>query len=448
MMAARKPLRVATVAILLAILGILGAMALGSQIRLGPLLVALLSLLALVLYAQETLRGFGFTAWVLTFAAAAMIWPQAFGRWLGYDLRFLIVPLVQIIMFGMGTKLSGQDFVRVLVMPRPVLIGLVLHFGIMPLTGYAIARTFGFPAEVAAGVILIGSVSSGVASNVIVYLARGNVALAVTVTACSTLVSPFMTPLLMKTLAGRLVPIDFFAMMIEVFNMVIVPVIAGLAAHRILYGLGRWVQSAMPLALIGLCALALAWGAALIPGHYLGPLMLLSRGAIIGFALIGVVALTKLVVAIWLRGPSDWMDRALPVISMAGICFIIAIITARSRDRLLAVGSALIFAAILHNAIGYLLGYWLARAGRLDESACRTIAVEVGMQNGGMATGLAMSVLQSADAALAPAIFGTWMNVSGSVLASWWRRRPVLVKEQAPEKPLPVTETEPQRAKL
>jgi BASS family bile acid:Na+ symporter len=320
-------------------------------------------------------------------------------------------------------------------MPRPVLIGLALHFGVMPLTGYTIARVFGFPAEIAAGVVLIGSVSSGVASNVIVYLARGNVALAVTVTACSTLVSPLMTPFLMKTLAARLVPIDFFAMMVEVFNMVIVPVLAGLIAHRILYGSGRWVESMKHLGSIAVCAFALGAGASLAPADHLGSLVSLSRGAVIGFTLIGLVALTKLIVTVWLRGPRDWMDKTLPVISMAGICLIIAIITARSRDRLLAVGSALIVAAILHNAMGYLLGYWLARAARLDESACRTIAVEVGMQNGGMATGLAMSVLRSADAALAPAIFGTWMNISGSVLASWWRRRPVVPKQSAVEKP-------------
>jgi BASS family bile acid:Na+ symporter len=382
-------------------------------------------LLALLFRAQENLRGFSFTASVLAFVAAAMVWPRAFGQWFGFDLKLLIVPLVQIIMFGMGTKLSGQDFVRVLLMPRPVLIGVALHFGVMPLTGYTIARIFGFPAEVAAGVILIGSVSSGVASNVIVYLARGNVALAVTITACSTLVSPLMTPILMKTLAARLVPIDFFAMMIEVFNMVIVPVLAGLVAHKILYSVQRWAGSIVHLAVIAACGVVLAVGAALVPPYLPGALIPLSHGAVLGFALIGLVALTKLIVCIWLRGPRDWMDKALPYVSMAGICFVIGIITARSRDRLMTVGLALILAAILHNAVGYLLGYWLARAVRLDESACRTIAVEVGMQNGGMATGLAMSVLKSADAALAPAIFGTWMNISGSILASWWRRRPV-----------------------
>lgn len=126
----------------------------------------------------------------------------------------------------------------------------------------------------------------------------------------------------------------------------------------------------------------------------------------------------------WLKGPENWMNKALPIVSMAGICFIIAIITARSRDDLMTVGPYVIGAAIIHNFIGYTLGYWCARAARLDESSCRTVAFEVGMQNGGMASGLAMKVLKSAPAALAPAIFGPWMNVSGSVLATWWHRKP------------------------
>ena len=413
-----------TAGLLLGLAGVLVGMAATRNGSLGPILVGLLALLALALRQQESIRGLAFASSVFTFVSAAMVWPQAFAQWFGYDLKFLIVPLVQIIMFGMGTKLSAQDFVRVLVMPRPVLIGVALHFGVMPLTGYAIARTFGFPAEVAAGVILVGSVSSGVASNVIVYLARGNVALAVTVTACSTLVSPFMTPFLMKLLAGRLVPIEVWAMMVEVLSMVIVPVAAGLVANRILHGSGRWLESSWRLAFVSVCGFALAI-VAIAPGKYLKAATPLTQGAAIGLTLVGLVALTKLVVTAC-RAPKDWMEKVLPFTSMAGICVIIAIITARSRDRLLTVGPLLIVAAILHNAIGYLLGYWLARAVRLEESACRTIAVEVGMQNGGMATGLAMSVLRSADAALAPAIFGTWMNISGSVLASWWRRRPPL----------------------
>src|ERR1044071_5140248 len=130
------------------------AMAADNQLRLGWVVFSLLVLLAVVLRAQENLRSFAFTAWVLAFVAASMVWPGAFDHWFGFDLRSLIVPLVQIIMFGMGTKLSAQDFVRVLVMPRPVLIGVLLHFGVMPIAGYSIARIFGFPAEIAAGVVL------------------------------------------------------------------------------------------------------------------------------------------------------------------------------------------------------------------------------------------------------------------------------------------------------
>jgi bile acid:Na+ symporter, BASS family len=403
----------------------------------GLILVLALACVAVAFMRHRTLKNFAFTAWVFTFVAASMMWPDAFGTWFGFDLKNLIVPLVQIIMFGMGTKLSAADFVRIIVMPWPVCIGVFLHYTVMPLTGYTLAKLFGFPPEVAAGVILIGSVSSGAASNLIAYLAGGNVALAVTVTACSTLMSPLMTPFLMKTLAGRLVPIDFVKMVLEILNMVIVPVVSGLIANRILYGTRPWTSRAGVLGLIAAGGALLAAAVAVIPATVLGPLAPLHTGAVVGLGLIGLVALAKLVVSVLAHRPNTWMDRTLPLVSMAGICLIIAIITARSREKLLTVGGALILAAMLHNAVGYFLGYWFSRALRLDEITCRTVAIEVGMQNGGMASGLAMGVLKSADAALAPAIFGPWMNISGSVLASWWRKRPVSpVPARAPVLPL------------
>jgi bile acid:Na+ symporter, BASS family len=413
----------------------------------GAILVVFLAGTALVLMRHRTLKSFAFTAWVFTCVAASMVWPRAFDTWFGYDLKNLVVPLVQIIMFGMGTKLSISDFVRVFVMPWPVFIGLTLHYTVMPLAGFTLARLFGFPPEVAAGVILVGSVSSGAASNLIAYLAGGNVALAVTVTACSTLVSPIMTPFLMQTLAGRMVPIDFLKMVLEIFNIVIVPLVAGLVANRILYGTRWCFNRGGALSAIAAGSALLAVACIFAPTAALGRFGTLQAGAVVGLILIALVALTKLVVSVLAHRPGTWMDRVLPLVSMAGICLIIAIITARSRERLLTVGAALILAAMLHNAIGYLFGYWLARAVRLDEITCRTIAIEVGMQNGGMASGLAMGVLKSADAALAPAIFGPWMNISGSILASWWRRRPVpaLAKSTPaqllqPDRPLPQKE--------
>jgi BASS family bile acid:Na+ symporter len=378
-------------------------------------------------------KKYAFTLWVLVAVAASMSHPAAFRFWFGTDLKVLIVPLIQIITFGMGTTLSAKDFRNVLTMPWPVFIGVALQFIIMPLVGFAIAMTFGFPPEVAAGVILIGSVSSGVASNVMTYLAGGNVPLSVTITSTTTLLSPLVTPFWMKTLAGRLVPVDFVAMMLSIFNMIIIPIVAGLAANRLLYGRKEGKRPGALLAVLALVFFALAAAAAAAPPAWWGRLAVLKNGVLLGFLLLGISVLAKLIITVWLKGPANWMDKALPVVSMAGICLIIAVITAQSRDQLLSVGPLLILAAIVHNGTGYGLGYAGARLARLDESACRAVAMEVGMQNGGMASGIAIDVLKSTSAALAPAIFGPWMNVSGSLLAGWWRRRPV--RKAAAESP-------------
>lgn len=441
----------------------------GYRYETGPFVILAFASLALYFMGHAFLRRIAFTVWVFASVAASMFYPEAFGVWfrdtrLEFDLVILMVPLIQIIMFGMGTTLSVKDFTRVFVMPWPVFIGMVLQFSVMPFAGFAIAMVFGFEPEVAAGVILIGSCPGGVASNLMTYLARGNVALSVTMTACSTLMSPLLTPFMMQILAGRFVPINFVVMMISILNMVIVPIVAGLIANKILYGRTKWGNRAGPLALIAAVGVLVALlTAILVEGgsrrpqapvkedaraeaapaeerpqeppapvqeKSAGPLLRLKSGIIIGFALVGVVALSKLVISVMFKGPEKWMDDVLPIVSMAGICFIIAIITARSRDQLLTVGLALIAAAIMHNFIGYVLGYWCSKLARLDETTCRTVAIEVGLQNGGMASGLAKDVLTLpgkplSDAALAPAIFGPWMNISGSMLATWWHRKPV-----------------------
>jgi bile acid:Na+ symporter, BASS family len=310
---------------------------------------------------QSTLRRIAFTSWVLTCVLAAFCFPAAFIRWGDLELKTLIVPLIQLIMFGMGATLAIADFTRVLKMPWAVFIGIFLQFLIMPLLGYILARTFGFEPSVAAGVILIGSCPGGVASNVMTYLSKGNVALSVTMTACSTMIAPIVTPLLMYLLAGTLVEIVFIDWVINIVEIIIVPISLGLIFNSVLRTLNR---------------------------------------------------------------RAHWIDRCLSLIAMAAICFIIGIIIADSRDKLMTIGIALVAASILHNTAGYLLGYYGARLARLDESSCRTVSIEVGLQNGGMATALAINTLKDPLAALAPAIFGPWMNISGSMLASWWAARP------------------------
>jgi len=389
----------------------------------GALVVIVLSGLAVASMRSPASRRYAFTLWVFVFVAASMFFPAAFGSWFGADLKILIVPLIQVITFGMGTTLSARDFGRVFTMPWPVFIGMFLQYTIMPLVGFGIAIFLRFEPEIGAGIVLIGSVPGGVASNLINYLAGANVALSVTMTAVSTLISPVMTPFWMKVLAGRMVPVDFLSMMFSIINMIIVPIVAGLVANRILYSRKMWARRAGVLAAVAGGCLLLAAAVFLSDMAFLGPLAQMKSGLLVGLGLIGLVTLAKIVVQHLAKGPENWMDKALPVVSMAGICLIIAIITARSRNELLTSGLLLIFAAVLHNATGYFLGYWGSRAFRLNEIDCRTVSVEVGMQNGGMATGIAMEVLKSAKAALAPAIFGPWMNISGSLLASWWRRR-------------------------
>ena len=269
----------------------------------------------------------------------------------------LIVPLLQIIMFGMGTAMSFKDFVGVIKMPKAVGIGMACQFTIMPIVGVSLATIFGFPAEIAAGIVLIGSSPSGLASNVMVYLAKANLALSVTLTAVATLLAPLVTPFLMKTLAGQFIPIDAWAMMWSIIKIVIIPIVAGLLFNH------------------------------------------------------------------FFHGKFKWLDKAMPVVSMAGIAFIITIITAAGRESLLTIGIALFAAAILHNAAGYFLGYWACKLFKMNENDCRTIALEVGMQNGGLASGIALEMGKVATVGLAPAIFGPWMNISGSSLATWWREK-------------------------
>lgn len=388
----------------------------------GPLLILSFSCTALYFMGSPKLKQYAFTIWVFAAVSASMIYPSAFDIWFGVNLAVLIIPLIQIIMFGMGTTMNLKDFERVLKMPVAVFIGIFLQYLIMPSLAMCMVYVFNFEPAIAAGIILIGCCPGGVASNVMTYLAGGNVALSVAMTSISTLVSPVLTPLLMKILAGRFIPIDFMEMMLSILDMIIVPIIAGLVANTILYGKNKWTNQRSWLLGITVVSTLIALASLKLDSSMLGSLVAIRGGLFIGFALVGIVSMAKLIVRIF-KGPANWMDKVLPVVSMTAICYIIAIITARSSEKLLSVGLLLIVAVTLHNLLGYLLAYWGSRLCKLNEKDSRTVAFEVGMQNGGMASGLAMGVLKSPLAALAAAIFGPFQNVSGSILATYWHGR-------------------------
>jgi bile acid:Na+ symporter, BASS family len=260
---------------------------------------------------------------------------------------------------GMGTTMSFKDFTDVVKMPKAVGVGLLAQFIIMPMTGLILTKVFRFEPEIAAGIILIGCCPSGLASNVMSYIAGANVALSITLTSIATLLAPVLTPFLMKTLGGTMVPVDFWAMLIDICKMILIPVALGFAIN-----------------------------------HFLN-----SR--------------------------ISWLNKVMPLVSMLAIGLIIIVITANGRDNLLKVGVWLILACFLHNTIGYFAGYWFAKLSGLDKRSCRTVAIEVGLQNAGLASGLALSMGKVATVGLASAIFGPLMNTTGSMLASYWKERPV-----------------------
>jgi len=406
---------------LLAIIAVV-MISLGNVAATGPLIVGSLMCLALGFRGFNATKSFSYTIWIFTAVAASMYYPQLFTTWGSLKLSILIVPLLQIIMFGMGSQMSLNDFTGVIKMPKGVIIGVTIHYMVMPLTALVISHIFNFPNEVAAGIILIGCVPSGLASNVMSYIGRANLPLAVTIGACSTLLAPFVTPFLMKLIAGQFIEVSVWNMMLDIMNMIILPIVAGFIFN--MFYNAKDTKKAMA---IQLCAYF-----AVIVLTYLIPLFSAQTG-ISAFAL-GVVKSTcwffflpmigAIVLRIILKGDRTLIKTILSSFSTVGIAIIITIITAAGRESLLTVGALLLITSLLHNFTGYAVGYGTAWLFRMPEQDRRTIAFECGMQNGGLASGLAMQMGKVATVGLAPAVFGPLMNITGSVLASWWRGRP------------------------
>jgi len=347
-------------------------LALGYRSEVSIPLVAFFALLAIGVRGFDAFKGFAYTIWIFAAVTVAMSYPAYFIQIGDFQMKQLIVPLLQIIMFGMGTAMSLDDFAGVIKMPKAVLIGVFCQFTIMPLLGFSLSRIFDFPPEIAAGIVLIGCVPCGLASNVMSYLANANLALSITLTSVATLLAPFATPFLMRLLAEQYVTVEVWSMMWDIIKMVILPIVGGLLFNKLL------------------------------------------------------------------RGKAQWLDDAMPLVSMVGIALIISIITATGRDSLLSIGITLVFAVLLHNLLGYFLGYWSSRLIGLDERSCRTVAIEVGMQNGGLASALALGMGKVATVGLAPAVFGPLMNITGSSLATWWRGKKIRDEEEVPVESPPV----------
>ena len=389
----------------------------------APLLISGFIILATSVRGFQKFKGFSYTLWIFTAVIVSIVYPQYFISVGDFQLKKLIVPLLQIIMFGMGSQMSFRDFAGVVKMPKGVLVGVVSHYMIMPLIGFTIAGIFNFPPEISAGIILIGCVPSGLASNVMSFLAKANLALAVTIGAISTLLSPFLTPLLMKILGGQYIEVSFWSMMLDILNMIILPIVAGFIFN--LFSKGKESGKSILIQLVSYLIIILLTTLVYVKLKDAGLSAFLiqflkSMGWFFFLPMIIAAILSNL-----LKGNNSYMEKILSLVSMVGIAVIVTIITASGRDSLLKVGALLLVTSLLHNMAGYTLGYWLSWVVGMPEKDRRTIAFEVGMQNGGLASGLALQMGKVATVGLAPAIFGPLMNVTGSVLANYWRGKPL-----------------------
>lgn len=289
---------------------------------------------------------------VLLIAAISLLIPASFS-WID---TWSINPLLGVIMFGMGLTLSPHDFRIVLSRPKDILIGCLAQFTVMPLLAWGLAWVFVLPKELALGVMLVGCCPGGTASNVITYLAKGDLALSVGMTAASTLLAPILTPLLVWLLAGTMVDVDTLGMLQSIVYVVIAPIIVGLLC-----------QSFLP-------------------------------------------KLTKSVVPY------------LPAFSSIVIAYVVGIVVSHNADRLLVGGLIVILVVMMHNLLGLSTGFLIGKLLHIPKPKCIALSIEVGMQNSGLASSLAVLHFAAYPLATIPgAIFSVWHNISGALAAKLYQ---------------------------
>ena len=290
---------------------------------------------------------------VLLVAAVSLIVPASF-EWIDTQ---VINPLLGVIMFGMGLTLSMHDFKVVLSRPWDILMGCVTQFTVMPLLALGLAWAFALPKELALGVILVGCCPGGTASNVITYLAKGDLALSVGMTATSTLLAPLLTPMLVWMMAGTMVDVDTMGMLQSIVYVVIAPIIGGLLCQRFLPQLTKRVTP------------------------------------------------------------------YLPALSTLAIGMVVGIVVSHNADRLMLGGMLVALVVVLHNLLGLCVGYIIGKLLKLERPKRVALSIEVGMQNSGLASSLAVMHFAAYPLATIPgALFSVWHNISGAMAAKLYQR--------------------------
>lgn len=287
---------------------------------------------------------------VLAVAALALFAPGT----VSFIKTSYVNTLLGIVMFGMGLTLKLSDFKVVFSHPKDVVIGCLAQFTIMPLLAFFLTRLFGLSPELAVGVILVGTCPGGTSSNVMTYLAKGDVALSVGMTGVSTILAPFLTPVLTYLLAGQTVDVNMMSMFLSIVKVVIVPIALGCIINKLFSDLTQ-----------------------------------------------------KLV-------------KVLPLVSVTAIVAIVAAVVSANASKIMTCGLLIVAVVMLHNICGYALGFFIGKALKLETAKCKAVAIEVGMQNSGLATSLAATHFAQYPLATIPgAVFSVWHNISGAIFANF-----------------------------
>ncbi|WP_157150078.1 bile acid:sodium symporter family protein [Brachyspira sp. SAP_772] len=286
---------------------------------------------------------------VLVVAALALFFPKS----VSFIKTSYVNYLLMTSMFCMGITLKLEDFKVLFTRPRDIVIGAIAQFTIMPLLAFLLSLAFRLPPELAIGVILVGTCPGGISSNVITYLAKGDVPLSVGMTSVSTILAPLATPLLTLLYAGEKIDVNAMSMFISILQVVIAPIVLGFVINKFFH---KFVE------------------------HF---------------------------------------KDVLPLISVVAVVAIVAAVVSSNSQRLMQVGHLVVIVIIIHNTLGYMLGYLLGKVCKFNNAKCKTISIEVGMQNAGLASSLASThFAYMALAAVPGAIGSVWHCISGSIVAN------------------------------
>lgn len=294
------------------------------------------------------------TKWTPAFVTAVAVFTYFFPDTFAWVKGHAQTSILGFIMLTMGLTLSKEDFRILISRPIDMLIGVTAQYLLMPIIAWTVAKALNLPHPVAVGLLLVGCCPGGVSSNIMSFLCKGDVAFSVGMTTVTTLLAPIMTPVLMLHLAGENVDVDAIGMFKSILIVTILPVALGFALNAAFSDKSRFAE----------------------------------------------------------------IKKTLPGCAVIGLACIVGGVVSAHGQKIVNSGIVIFAAVLLHNTLGYILGYLTGLFAKFSKSKCRTVSIEVGMQNAGLATVLSAKHFPAMpEAAIASAVSCVWHSISGALLA-------------------------------